>query len=497
MKVIFKSTLTLLFLCASGFALAQSDVDKQGVLSQTFDRLSQQGITGSGDKSQASEKLDIAAEKILSEGSPADADADVPTDITFEEWVDAFKEELGVEIGETENGRLFLQGSASVRVGPEDPNFGKALVIAYEEAITNMQADFILQNYGQLTSERLFDLVSDQSSNNSEFEPLKVQESIKKGRFEALFDKALTLAGKKLDAELLRQGVPQADLNRTTLEQKKILLKDNFTKEVMKEAVRSMQGLVPVQTRVFTRRFASGVSYSVGVIGVQSTKTRQFAMDMAAKRPTLVRGTFKPLEKILPAKKSEYLNELGYRFTYDRDGRPMLLSYGRWSVSILPDWTPARTSKQIDIAKRTARALAEASIVEFMNTNVQIQQSNKIGALEEELVTKITDLQDGKEIGSSKVATPAVAKIIDTFKRQGRTFSSGDLRGTSLRKSWDLPGEGGVHNVGVVVTWTFKELNNANEIDRQSSEDKQPRSGQAKKSYETGNSKLINRKEDF
>jgi hypothetical protein len=166
-------------------------------------------------------------------------------------------------------------------------------------------------------------------------------------------------------------------------------------------------------------------------------------------------------------------------------------------VNILPDWTPSRTSKQIDIAKRTARALAEASIVEFMNTNVQIQESNKIGALEEELITKITDLQDGKEIGTRKIATPAVAKIIDTFKRQGRTFSSGDLRGTSLRKAWDLPSEGGIHNVGVVVTWSFKELNNANEIDKQSSENANSRSSQAQRSYETGNSKLINRKEDF
>src|SRR5690606_1476923 len=99
-------------------------------------------------------------------------------------------------------------------------------------------------------------------------------------------------------------------------------------------AVHSMQGLVPVQTRIFTQDGPNGKAVVVGVIAVRSEKTLQFARDISRKQPSLVTGTPRSLTELLPPDPEGYLDEIGLRFAYDEQGRPMLLAYGRISVAV-------------------------------------------------------------------------------------------------------------------------------------------------------------------
>lgn len=456
--------------------------------------------------SQGRQKPDVVVEaaaqtpeKIVVAAGGADADAGLKMDMGFENWVEAFEKQFQARIGQSKGGRLFFAGSASVRVGPLDPNYGKELVLAYERAFFDMQADFVLQTYGRLQSSKRLEFFEDSSTNKDQFPPLEIQRAQQEGRLGSLFEKALTVMEKKLDAYLIMQGVSQANVSQMSIEQKKSTYKDNFTKEVLRTAVRSMQGLVPVQTRIFTEQTKNGKNFVVGVIAVQSEKTRQFAKDMALKRPTQVHGESVDLAVILPEKKIGYLDELGLRFTYDEKGHPMLLSYGRWSVNVLPDWAPSRIGRAKQIAYETARALAESTIVEFMNTNIEVSDSRVIGSLVEEIAKQVTHFESGNKKGYDKTQDQ-VAETIDKALKNAKADASGDLRGTSTVKRWEETDQNGVLHLGVVVTWTYNQLDNANAIERSnSSRSSSTGVGAAEGSAkdESRPSRIINRKNDF
>jgi len=472
-------------------AQTQSAGTPGGLASQAIDRLNR-----GGDSTSPSPPT---PEKLVEIASDSDADAGIKPGVSYEEWVEKFEKDMGVKVGISEAGRLFFEGKASIRVGPLDPNFGKELVLAYERAISNVQADFILQTYGVLQTAKRTEVFEDASTNSDDFSPTAVQKAQKEGKLSALFDKALTVMGKKLDAELIKQGVPPANLNRMSIEQKKTTYKNNFTKETIRSAVRSMQGLVPVQTRIFTEATPNGKNFVVGVIAVQSEKTRQFARDMAAKRPTAVRGTPMTLSSVIPDKKSDFLDELGFRFIYDEKGRPMLLSYGRWSVRILPDWAPSRVGRAKENATETARANAEAAIVSFMNTNVAVSDSRTIGSLSEELVGQVSNFEDDQLKGVSKTQQ-AVGETIDKTLRNVKATATGDLRGTVQVKRWEDTDQNGILHVGSVVVWSYDQLNNANAIERENAADGRSSAGSQAGGLvndESRSSRVINRKQDF
>jgi len=445
------------------------------------------------------ESIAQTPEKVVITAGDADADTGLSLSMSFEDWVEAFEKKFQANIGQSRAGRLFFSGSAPVRVGPMDPNYGKELSLAYERAIFDMQADFVLQTYGKLQSSKRLELFEDSSTNKDQFPALEIQKAQQEGRLGSVFEKALNVMGKKLDAELIKQGVPQTAVSKMSIEQKKSTYKDNFTKEILRTAVRSMNGLVPVQTRIFSEQTKNGKNFVVGVIAVQSEKTRQFAKDMALKRPTQVRGEAIELAALLPEKKSEYLNELGLRFAYDEKGRPMLLSYGRWSVNVLPDWAPSRIGRAKQTAYQTAQANAESTIVEFMNTNIEISDQRIIGSMVEEIAGKLTHFEDGNIKGYDKTQDQ-VSETIDKVLKSAKADASGDLRGTSVVKRWEEVDQNGVLHLGVVVTWSYDQLENANAIERSNSPLNSSggigaTDGSAKD--ESRSSRIINRKNDF
>lgn len=407
-------------------------------------------------------------EQVLVATMPATADDQIDAQ-TFQDWVGEFEAKFK-PMGDASNGVAFFSGQAPVRVSSLDPHFGQELALAYEKAMFDMRADFVMQTYGRMVTKSIRDIYENGSSNKDDFDPVQLQKAADQGggRLDALLDKALNLVDKTLDNALIEQGVPADEVQKMSVEQRKTNYKNNFRKEMVKTAFRSMQGLVPVQTRIFTTETSNGPAVIVGVIAVQSEKTRQFAIDMARKRPTSVTGDPKKLADILPDEKSRYLNEIGLRFTYDEAGKPMLISYGRYALSVSPDWKAARVYQSTQNAKAIARSLAESSIVEFMETNVRVSETTVAGSQEEDLVTKITHFESGKKAGEELQQT-ALGETLSSMLKEGRSTASGDLRGTTAVKQWEIkdPANDKIIHVGTVVTWTYGQLNNANAIDAQ------------------------------
>jgi hypothetical protein len=420
---------------------------------------------------------------------------------TFDDWVLNFENKFQ-KVGIVSSGRTFFVGQAYVSGTPLDPNFGQQLAIAYEQAMFDMRADFVLQTYGRLVTQTVRDLYDNQSSNKNDFDPVNLPKDPLKGggRLEGLLDKAITLVDKALDAKLAEQGVPVDQIQKMTVEQKKTVYKDNLKKSIVKTAFRSMQGLVPVQTKIFTEKTPNGTAVILGIIAVQSEKTRQFAIDISKKRPSLVKGDPKILTEILPKDKNGYLSEIGLRFTYDESGRPMLISYGRTSLSVSPDWKPSRVGQSKKNAQDIAKGLAEASIVEFMNTNVQIEETIELAKQEEEILKQVTEFEISSTDTNKSVQQlqSNVSETISSIMKKGKTTTAGDLRGTSTVSRWDKQDENGVWHVGTVVSWTYDQLDNAKAIDAQASGNRSgiPSSQQPAKDPALS-SKPINKMNDF
>ena len=423
-------------------------------------------FTVSAQEQQVAMGFVTTPEVVLEQATPATADVAIQV-VDFNQWVTEFEQKFQ-SIGQARNGRTFFSGQSSVRVGPLDPNFGRELAMAYERAMFDMRADFVMSIYGRETSRIIRDAYENSSSNKDEFDPVELQRATDAGgnRLEAILDKAISLVDKSLDNALIEQGVPADQVQKLSIEQKRTNYKNNLKKEIVKSAFSNMQGLVPVQTRIFTTEGPNGPQVTLGVIAVQSEKTRQFAIDMSRKRPSNVTGTPKSLSDLLPAQTADYLNEIGLRFSYDEKGRPMLLSYGRYSVSISPDWKPSRVFQSTQNATSIAQSLAEASIIEFMNSNIQISETTLTGSQEEEIVSQVTHFENGNQAGVEQ-SRADVGETISTFLKSGKSTASGDLRGTSVVKRWEHPDENNIRHVGAVVTWTYAQLDNANAIDDQ------------------------------
>src|SRR5690606_35876431 len=227
-------------------------------------------------------------EALVEAATPADAmpQAEVQS---HADWVAAFERQFEQSIGTAADGRVFYAGMAVISGdSAADPHYGTQLALAYERAMFDMQSDFILQTYGRLKVRTVRTIFDNLSSDKDAFDPVELDQAAAEGgnRLEALFDKALLLIDKKLDSALAEEGVPPDEIQKMTIEQKKNLHKDNLNKEMIKSAYQNMQGLVPVQTRIFPVQANGKTTMAVGVIAVQSEKTRQFAKDIARKRPS-------------------------------------------------------------------------------------------------------------------------------------------------------------------------------------------------------------------
>lgn len=436
-------------------------------------------------------------EALVEAATPASANTAGEVESYFD-WISNFENQFQ-SIGIASGGRTFFSGQAAVKGSPLDAAFGKQLALAYEQAMFDMRADFVMEHYGRMKADTVRSLYEDSSSNRDDFPEAELESAAQAGggRLELLLDKALTVIDKKLDSVLIEQGVPADDVRRSSVEQKKTLYKNNLHKEMVQRAFSSMQGLVPVQTRIFTEDGPNGKTVVLGVIAVRSEKTQQFARDISRKQPTLVTGTPRRLNDLLPADPKGYLDEIGLRFSYDEQGRPMLLSYGRNSVSISPDWSPSRVFQARQNAVQQAQALARSNIIEFMNTSVQVEQSDDIGSVEEEQLERITHFDSGKK-SDIEDTRKQVAEAISVFTKSGRATAQGELRGTSVVKRWEQKDENGVLHVGSVVAWTYAQLDNANAIDAQGRNQRATPAPNAQAAADQSrSSRMVNDRSDF
>lgn len=438
----------------------------------------------------------VQAQDAVSESQISAAEADKALDrLSFGQWVKDFEKQFA-PIGRPDpaTGRIFYKSKAVVRVPSNHPGYAKELVLAYEKAMLELQVAFILQNYGTITTKRISEFMSDDSESARKFDDSKAVSPVppKSSGTKMDMDKLLADIDARVDQYLVQQGESREKVSRMSVPEKKQLFRNNLIRETVKNAVQNMRGLVPVQTRLFTLSTSNGERTQIGIIAVQSEKTRQFAEDIRMQRTSMVKGSGKVIDEYLPKTDAELLNEFGFRFAYDENGHPMLISYGRWGVaSESPD--PTRHLMNVENAQRTAQTLAEAWIAEFAGTRLQVLDARIQGSVMEEIATRITHYENAEKIGTED-AIENIGNTIDKSLRSAKSDATISLKGTSEIKVWEEKDSSGQIHVGSIITWTAAQLANSQAIERNGTAAGSNNGPSAK---DNRGSRVVNSKDDF
>lgn len=429
---------------------------------------------------QATPQVEITQEDIKIQNEMSDASSKDITPKSLDDFFEEFADNFGIEYGIIKDGKTFYTGRSVVALSDSDPQFAQALQNAYQKAMLNLQSDFIEDALGRMAVSKIQNYEADNSTNAKEFEELPKGSVVGQ-----IFDKLVQLSGAKLDKALRDLGI---NVEGLTEERKKILLKEEFLNKTITSAVGSMSGLIPVQTIVTQRRG----QYDIGVIAVVSKKTRQLAKDMSLARQSKIKGKGKNINEYLPKDNKGFLNEYGIRLVYDEKGSPVILSYGNWGY--IADANNAKKTNILeDRAKDTASTMADAAIIEFINTNLSLKDEKTTGESYEEIIKQSLNINDNTTQEEIKDFTNIVEKINTKIKAS----ASGKIKGIGTLKRWNYTSENGIEHVGVVRFYSYDNVANINEALKSNSNTSVPKTEPKKSSNIQRSSNVVNDIDDF
>ncbi len=364
-----------------------------------------------------------------------------------------------------EKGRIYYKHTYVLQISnPHDPSFVKYLSLGYDEAMIDLMGEIASRKSGELAKTAILDYFRDDSSSLNKFPELIEEKKPTYNKVMGVMDKILDVVDKKLDNMLEKQGVPKEKLKKLTKEEKKLTFKNNFKNKIQIDATDYVKGFVPRKTKYAIVPTAMDEKKSItkiGIIAVKSPKTIQFARDIALQRSTMVKGKPKGSNAFLKENPKDYINEIGLRYSYDEKGKPMLVSYGMWSVTNSFD-DPSIMESYVQSAIEKAQMKAESYIADYIGITVSLQKDS-----EDERIKKLEKAQkyienapkSGEYGKSGGVKDLKKEELKDTFKKYIKASSKASLRGMGQIDKWHYKDENGFLYVGSVVAWKYDNLN--------------------------------------
>lgn len=342
------------------------------------------------------------------------------------------------------SGELYVgQAWAEVQVSPQNSQWPKYRVMAYENAITKAENIYLMALSSKIAVEKTRRYFADNSGNIPDFDN---SDSNNQDKVSRIFDKALTLTEEKLNMALDDLGVDPEKYTNSSLPQRHTLFKDVLIKSSMKEAVGSLTGLLPIQT--FEAQNTNG-EHVIGVIIVSSQKMSQFARAIISNRKEFSSDESRrgqSVFELISKDKALLLDQFGIRRLYDEQGYPVLLSYGQWGNAYRG--TDKRQSRrQRSAALNQARLQADQQIAMFISGKATATEESQTGQIVEQSIDIHQD--NYKEEHD-------ISQIIDQIKKESRSKARVKLSGLTDVLTWSQPHPVYPNQelVGVVRVWS-------------------------------------------
>lgn len=362
-------------------------------------------------------------------------------------WSESVLEEFGISSWGQHNGKIYSYASLRTSLKPLDPQYGVALVNAFDRAMMKLQEEYVRDQFGSQIVDKIKSLDSDRSTNAKDIALPAAGSADYLGKLMDTMNKGLDVENKKLDKELVELGVSPNELAQLTPKMKKEYFAEKFLKNTITQASGDISGLFPMQTKVITDSSGRTV---VGVVAVISPKTKQIAKDIRLQRKSIITGKGRDIASLLPKSNKEYTGTLGVRLTYDEDGTPAIISYGM--ASYMPDPGDDYINDVLKSeAKDEAISNANAQITEIINGHMNVKNNRIRG----EKVSKHVE----REIKQgSATLEKMVENIIQITNNQAESFASAKLQGISTVKTWKYTLESGQEFFGAVRVWKYSTL---------------------------------------
>lgn len=339
-----------------------------------------------------------------------------------------------------ERGVSVIEGLADIGLLASHADWGKARSVAYTKAYLDAMGAFVQQTNEEIATQTVRDLLHDATSI-----PVGAEEDAA-AYLERVDGKAAALVEMHLDQALKEAGMSDDDLAELSGTQKIPRYRDAIVRETTSRAFGQAAGLVPLKT--FEAVDCDGNS-AVGVVAAFSTRMRALAEQVQNGepiRPNPDRAGTSLRDRIAALSDEDLATQFGVRIWWDRDGYPVIVSFGQWGWSTKA-LTAAQRNRRYRFAQDQAAIQAKSYLAEFIQVNAQLTSSSFVGSTIEEAV----------EVGADGFnAYVSSAAITDRMVEEARTKSTVQLTGLGTLRTWSSQHPVAEHQelTGAVAYWS-------------------------------------------
>jgi hypothetical protein len=383
-------------------------------------------------------QIDIDSQNKMSTSSAMISDDDL------DDWADNFRESFGfADNNISPDGKFFVYASSPISVNKSDPQYGNALISAFDETMTKIQKNYVMTLFGKNITDKVRSFYLDESTNNSEINLPKAGSPNFFNKLFTVLGKKLDLKEKQLDEELIDAGVDPESLRTMPQTKKKDIFRNSLIKTNLAKASGSMAGLVVVKTAL--AHGSDGQSY-IGVIAISSPKTKQIAKDINLNRESFITGKGTEIKNLIPKNKQDFINNFGTRLVYNENGKPNIISYG--ISSYVPSKNTYINANLKQRAKQSAQNNADGQIAELVNGYMSVRNEDKSGFENKQFAER-------ELVPNSDTLIKEVNTIVQTMSEKIKSHASVKLQGVSTIKNWSWTDKVGHKFVGSIRVWSY------------------------------------------
>ena len=350
---------------------------------------------------------------------------------------DAYLRERGWHLGfhdDNPSGGYLGWGEGMINTDPGNVRYGQNRIAAMDSAIAAAYGQFALSRGRDVTLERLREIVQDPNALTD------LQQSTQAQFDHAVEERMRNLETARLDQALRELGVDPSVLPQLDHRQRAELAADRLQNQVVRTAMQSFQGVRLIKT--FEEQGA------VGALVIYSDSTRRTASNIVSGNLAAIgRGNSSDaLDQLNGQLSDEKLMLMhGIRLLRDADGNPVLVSFGQASPAVTRGDSRQRINMAVTAAERQASLRADAAMAEFLNTFIEVSETEISGVSSNIMAERRGDRD-------FEVESIEFTERLNSSLRQ---ISELDLSGVVTARTWraNHPDTGHLY-VGAVHLWS-------------------------------------------
>lgn len=333
-----------------------------------------------------------------------------------------------------------LTGVAAVSVQPTDPSWVAQRSLAYDQALLNAQAGYVIKQNVRIVADTTASIFKAAGREPPPYTPDDKDPS----KIGELVRKLVALHTATIDESLRKLNVNPADYASAPEPQRYLQMRDALTRKGLEQATGELVGLVTVQT--FEKSLGSGV-YKIGVVAVVSPRMKDLAQQVMTQRgrfPAAPEHAAKLRE--IAADKSRLVRDFGVRWRYDESGLPVIVSFAQWATDY-HGGDPILAEKYRDMASSQAEIHADAQIADFLKGSVNVSRTAETGQVLTEAANRMPDNYSDQE--------PAIRTLVNAYQSNVRRHSDVMVTGISTLSHWTTKHpDTGQEIIGVIRIWS-------------------------------------------